>query len=161
MKKFRILVGVVALGLCTSQAHAVTPTPIASASQTPAAAATPINVVKKNVGTSANFLTFFAGGSCVVDPAAIGECYSAVYTCNVPGARTTDAALVQTVMPNAVASIASLTRDCFYVQGAAVTAADTVAFRLVNRDCGAIVSSCDPPATAFNYIVLRPNPDAD
>ncbi len=161
MNRLRILFGVVALSLCASQVHAVTPTPIASASQTPAAAATPLNVVKKIVGTSANFLKFFGAGSCTVDPAAIGECGSAVYTCAVPGAQTTDAALVQAVMPNAVASIASLSRDCFYVQGAAVTAADVVSFRVINRECGAIVSSCDPPATSFNYIVLRPNADAD
>lgn len=158
MKTLKIVLGAVALALMSSTSFATTPTPIASATQTPAAAASPSPVTKANVGTSANFLKFFAAGTCTVDPAAFTEGNSAIYTCTVSGAKTTDVAFVQTIMPNTLSSAPALDRDCFYVQGSQVTAADTIAFRIVNRDNGPTVNSCNPGNTTFAYLVLRPNP---
>lgn len=162
MKTLRILLGAVGLALASSAVHAATPVPVATgtpaATQTPLAAATASPAIRKVVGTSANYLKFYASGTCTVNPAAVNEGNSAIYTCSVIGAKSGDVVSLTRVYSNESTGYDSLRRDCLFLQSVAITADDTLTFRLTNRDNGALTQPCDNGALTFQYEVKRVNP---
>lgn len=171
MKTLKVILGAAALALISSNVFAADSTPVprasSSATQTPAAAATPVKIVKKNVGASANFMSFFAQSTCSVDPASIAIASSALYTCSVPGAVVGDGVSISIKPADVIDAYPWLDRDCWAVQAAWVSAADTVSYRIVNRNTsssGVATSAggpCDPPVLTVVTTVTRGNPKAD
>ncbi len=156
MKTLRILLGAVALALMSTVAQAQTPVPQASATQgvfTPAPSPSPIFNRKPGTTVSSLFSNM-AIGSCVVNPPSIPLSSATLHSCTVTGAETGDKVFVNMRPVNADQTTPYATDYCYSIQGAQVTAANTVTFRFVNHRNSL---ACDPPATTVDYWVVREN----
>lgn len=160
MKSLKVLLGAVALALITSTAYAQTPAATVTSTQslfTPAPSPSP--VINKKVGTSSAWTKRIAVGSCSVNPGSIAAGGSTLMDCTVNGALTTDVVFVNAQPPNNSSSTPFVSDWCWYIQGAKVVSADTIEFRIANRDMYGVQAAiaCDPPALTIDYILLRPN----
>ena len=161
MKILRVLLGVAALALLSTQAMAQTPgAPTPAATQTPGTAPSASPVINKVIGTSSAWTNKVAIGSCVLNPASIPAGSSTLYDCTVLGAATTDKVFVNAQPTNTSTTTRYVIDECFFLQGAKVVSANTIEFRLVNRDMSGVQAAlaCDPPALSVDYILVRPNP---
>lgn len=160
MKTLKAILGAVALALISSNALAQTPAPAATATQgffTPAPSPSPL--LNKNIGTSSNWIKHLNVGECYVNPGSIAAGASTLMDCTVRGLLVGDIPFVNVGPPNSSTHERWRSDECFFVQGAKVTATDTLQVRLVNRETEGVLAqlACDPPAITIQYMVFRPN----
>lgn len=148
-KTLKALLGAVALSLAVPHfAHAAGATASPLATQTPTTI-----VVDKKVGSSANFLKNFRVVGCTFNPGSVAASDATLATCTITGLTTDDK-----VIPIPVSAATDVaTAWCAFPVAASVTAADTLKVRLQN------VSgiTCDMASTEYQFLILRPNPEAD
>ena len=150
MKNLKVLLGVVGLTFLAStfiQPKVAYASPGATVS--PYITVTPSTVIKKKVGTSANFLTSFMLVGCTIDPLSFATLDGQEATCTIVGATTVDRVIP--IPPAGGTSVA--TAWCGYPVAASITAADTLKFRLQNLSG----ITCDMAATEYQFLLLRPN----